>query len=95
MKYIGMGHMTKIENDHIYADIGRSYYMSHHSVEKLDSTTTRIRVVFNASMPSSTGISLNDILKVGLVIQNHLFTILIRFRQHNYVLIGDLAKMHR
>lgn len=71
------------------------YYMPHHSVEKPDSITTRIRVVFDASSKTSSGISLNDVLKVGPTIQNDLFSILIRFRKHNVVLIGDLAKMYR
>uniref|UniRef100_A0AAR5QH77 Reverse transcriptase domain-containing protein n=1 Tax=Dendroctonus ponderosae TaxID=77166 RepID=A0AAR5QH77_DENPD len=71
------------------------YYMSHHQVEKADSTTSRTRVVFNASMQTSSGLSLNHVLKVGPVVQRDLFSILPRFRKHKFVLIGDLEKMYR
>ncbi|KAH1028858.1 hypothetical protein HUJ05_002181 [Dendroctonus ponderosae] len=69
--------------------------MSHHQVEKADSTTSRTRVVFNASMQTSSGLSLNHVLKVGPVVQRDLFSILPRFRKHKFVLIGDLEKMYR
>lgn len=43
----------------------------------------------------SSGISINEILMVDPNVQNVLFSIFIRFRQHNYELIGDIAKMYR
>ncbi|XP_025997103.1 uncharacterized protein LOC105204499 [Solenopsis invicta] len=42
-----------------------AYYMPHHAVFKATSSTTRIRVVFDASCKTDTGTSLNDILMVG------------------------------
>lgn len=71
------------------------YYMPHHSVLKPGSLTTKMRVVFNASAVTTSGKSLNDILLDGLVVQNDLFTILLRFRKHEIVFIGDIAKMYR
>lgn len=70
-------------------------YLPHHAVLKEESTSTKLRVVFDASMPTSSGKSLNDCLLVGPTIQPELFDILIRFRQHPYVLIGDIVKMYR
>ncbi|GFT01982.1 integrase catalytic domain-containing protein [Trichonephila clavipes] len=54
--------------------------MRQHGVLRLSSKTTRLRVVFNASAKTSSGLSLNDLLCKGGVIQEDLFSILIRFR---------------
>ena len=54
--------------------------MPHHAVIKPDSTTTKLRVVFDASCATSTGISLNNALMVGPVVQEDLLTIILRFR---------------
>lgn len=68
------------------------YYLPHHSVVKEASTTTRLRVVFDASVKTSSNLLLND---VGPVIQDSLFRILIRFRMHKYVFTADITKMYR
>ena len=71
------------------------YYLPHHPVLREKSETTKLRVVFNASEKSSSGYSLNDLQMVGPVIQDDLFSILIRFRQHNYVMTSDIEKWYR
>ncbi|KAF2895031.1 hypothetical protein ILUMI_11143 [Ignelater luminosus] len=92
--YVEMGHMTKINEDHLSGN-NTVYYLPHHPVEKQSSVTTKLRVVFNASQPSTSGKSLNDMLLVGPNIQDDLFAILIRFRRHTYVINADIAKMYR
>ncbi|XP_036340836.1 uncharacterized protein LOC118750218 [Rhagoletis pomonella] len=72
-----------------------TYYMPHHAVVKDTSATTKLRVVFNASMKTSSGHSLNDALMVGHQLQQDLFSILIRFRTHRYGLIADIEKIYR
>ncbi|XP_036346787.1 uncharacterized protein LOC118756103 [Rhagoletis pomonella] len=72
-----------------------TYYMPHHSVVRETSTTTKLRVVFNSSMKTSSGNSLNDTLMVGPRLQQDLFSILVRFRTHCYGLIADIEKMYR
>jgi hypothetical protein len=57
--------------------------------------TSSIRVVFDGSCPSSNGKSLNDNLYVGPALQQDLFSILVRFRTHQFVISGDIAKMYR
>lgn len=53
-EYIALGHMSKIS--HLIAENpSNHYYLPHHAVIKSESTTTRVRVVFNASSPSSNG----------------------------------------
>ncbi|XP_018361211.1 PREDICTED: uncharacterized protein LOC108759962 [Trachymyrmex cornetzi] len=46
-----------------------------------------------ASSKTTSGISLNDALMVGPVLQQEGLSILIRFRTYDYVLTGDLEKM--
>lgn len=93
LEYEQLGHMTQISRN-LKSDTP-VYYMPHHCIERPGSLTTKVRVVFDASCKSTTNLSLNDVLKIGPVIQFDLFIHLLRFRQHNYVLIGDLTKMYR
>ena len=51
-------------------------------------------MVFDGSA-KTTGVSLNDAQKVGPIEQSELFTILLRFRRHTYVLTADIEKMYR
>ena len=70
-------------------------YMPMHSVINESSTTTKLRVVFDASAKSSTGISLNDTLQVGPTICPSLTNILIRFRSFKIAVSSDICKMYR
>ncbi|XP_018406526.1 PREDICTED: uncharacterized protein LOC108782694, partial [Cyphomyrmex costatus] len=70
------------------------YYMPHHAVIKESSSTTKVRIVFDASAKSNNGTSLNDALMVGPTIQNKIFAHLIRFRMYRYVLTADIEKMY-
>lgn len=72
-----------------------AYFLCHHAVFKNESESTKIRVVFDGSVPTSSGLSVNDILMLGPNIQNSLFSILIRARQYKYLLTGDIEKMYR
>lgn len=94
-EYLKLGHARIVDID-CYDVYGSSvYFLSHHAVLNEDSITTLFRVVFNGSMPSKLGISLNDVLLNGPVIQNELFDILLIFRTYLYVLITDIKKMFR
>ncbi|XP_018378596.1 PREDICTED: uncharacterized protein LOC108771167 [Trachymyrmex cornetzi] len=70
------------------------YYMPHHAIFKDSSETTKIRIVFDASAKTNTGLSLNDALMVGPTIQNTLFAHLIRFRTYKYAITADIEKMY-
>lgn len=72
-----------------------SFFLPHHAVLKEKSESTKLRVVFDASARTSSGLSVNDIQMVGKNIQDSLYNILIRFRQHKFVLCGDIEKMYR
>ncbi|XP_044580471.1 uncharacterized protein LOC123262367 [Cotesia glomerata] len=89
-EYINLGHMV-----HVPDDSGPGYYMPHHPIIKTSSTTTKVRVVFDASAKTDKGISLNEVLLTGPTIQDNLFTILLRFRTFVYAMTSDIAQMYR
>lgn len=89
-EYLNLKQMSTIDNP---TDDG--FYIPHHAVIKTSSATTKVRVVFDASAKSNTGTSLNDVLMVGLTIQDTLFAHLIRFRTYKYVMTVDIEKMYR
>nr|CAH7750757.1 unnamed protein product [Callosobruchus chinensis] len=91
-EYLKLGHMSKISNPD---DAPLSYYMCHHGVYREDSLSTKLCIVFDGSMPSSTGYSINNLQMVGPAIQQDLFSVLIRFRKHCFVVAADIAKMYR
>nr|XP_012135024.1 PREDICTED: uncharacterized protein LOC105661809 [Megachile rotundata] len=86
-EYEPLGHMSRVPNSEI--DTGLSFYFPHHAV------TTKLRVVFDGSVKTSTGISLNDTQKVGPTVQSELIDILLRFRIYKYVLSADIEKMYK
>lgn len=91
-EYESLGQMSQVEND----DPGQvSYYLPHHCVIKSESSSTKLRVIFDGSAITSTGYSLNDLQMVGPVIQNDLFEILLRFRKHTYIVVSDIERMYR
>ncbi|KMQ87299.1 hypothetical protein RF55_13453 [Lasius niger] len=74
---------------------GPVFYMLHHPVLRETSSTSPLRVVFNASCNTNSGTSLNNQLLVGPKLQEDLSSILLRWRTHRLVFIADIAKMYR
>ena len=69
------------------------YYVSHHPVFKDSSSSTKVRIVFNASAKDPNGNSLNDYLLKGPNLLPDIAAVLLRFRMHKFALNGDLRKM--
>lgn len=95
-EYVSLGHMT-VNNSTRKPHSGNKseYFLPHHGVIRESSTTTKLRVVFDASAATTSGVSFNDIQMVGPTVQDDLFSILLRFRQHRFVISGDIEKMYR
>lgn len=72
-----------------------SCYLPHHGVLKPESTTTKLRTVFNASAKTSSGHSLNELMECGPNIQQDLQAIILRWRAFEYVYIADIEKFYR
>ncbi|XP_075157895.1 uncharacterized protein LOC142231162 [Haematobia irritans] len=93
-EYHILGHMFPVTSPNaLMAE--PNYYLPHHAVVKPERATTKIRVVFNASCPTSTGVSLNDVLHTGPVLQNDLTILILRWRFYRFVLNGDIQQMYR
>jgi len=86
--YLSLGHMK-------LATRPGKYYIPHHAVVKRDGDTSKLRVVFDASAKSSSGVSLNDILCVGPKLQNDISELLLTCRLYKYIFIADIVKMYR
>lgn len=87
--------MTKLDHKNEESMNKEAYYLPHHPVEKRDSLTTKVRVVFDGSCKTSSKTSLNDLLMVGPCIQEDLFNIIVRFRIYQVVITADIAMMYR
>ncbi|XP_070068068.1 uncharacterized protein [Drosophila takahashii] len=90
-EYLDLNHMREVPPTHDSA----CYYLPHHAVLKPESTTTKLRVVFNASSPSDNGVSLNDILHAGPVLQSDLTIQILKWRYFRFVYSADIEKMYR
>ncbi|GFX55405.1 integrase catalytic domain-containing protein [Trichonephila clavipes] len=90
-EYEDLGHMREIKTD----GSGVSFYMPHHGVYRPEKSTTKLRTVFNASSPSTSRKSLNSIQFNGGLVQEDLFSIMVRFRKHKYAFTTDIEKMFR
>ncbi|XP_037929892.1 uncharacterized protein LOC119664680 [Teleopsis dalmanni] len=91
-EYVNLGHMSLSTRNF---SVSPHYFIPHQCVLRPQSTSTKLRVVFDASSRTSTQLSLNDILLVGPTIQEELYTTLLRFRMHKYALTADITKMYR
>ncbi|XP_053685940.1 uncharacterized protein LOC128735483 [Sabethes cyaneus] len=92
-EYESLGHCKEIIEDDKVSELPR-YYLPHHAVFKMTSSSTKVRVVFDASAKSSK-YSLNDVMKSGPVVQNDIFSVHLRFRRHLVGFSGDVTKMYR
>ena len=71
--------------------LGETHYIPHHPVIRNDRTTTKVRIVFDASA-KDTGPSLNECLYKGPQLTLLLYDILLRFRSNIVALISDIEK---
>lgn len=88
-EYEALGHLSVIARPE------NAVFLPHHPVLKEQSESTKCRVVFDASCKTTSGFSLNDIMMVGPTLQDDIFSILIRLRQHAYIFTADIEKMYR
>lgn len=98
LQYEQLGHMSLVKDTQIQAkrDMNdRHYYIPHHAVIKQSSTSTKLRVVFDASRKSTNGFSLNDHLHIGPRLQDDLTAIIMRWRRHQFGFCADIEKMYR
>ncbi|UYV69619.1 hypothetical protein LAZ67_6004108, partial [Cordylochernes scorpioides] len=94
-EYEHLNHMERVPIAEVKRELCRCYYMPHHPVIREQSTTTKMRVVFDASAKSENNVSLNQFLHKGPKIQQDVFFILLRFRTYPVAISADIEKMYR
>jgi len=86
-EYFQVGHLVP-------ATTPSNYILPYHCVFK-ESSTTSLRVVFDASCKDENGKSLNSKLSIGEKLQQDLNFILINFRLRPVALVADIKQMYR
>ncbi|CAG7786272.1 unnamed protein product, partial [Allacma fusca] len=87
------GHLEEVPRSEFNIPDDEVYYLPHHPVMK-ESSTTKLRIVFDASAKTSSGVSLNEQLLVGPVLQDDLTSILIRWRYWLVPFKADVKQMY-
>jgi len=97
-EYESLKHMERVYatgSDKQLIDNAKCFYLPHSYVINDRSRTTKLRVVFDGSAKTSSGVSLNETLMNGPKTQPDLLDIVIRFRTHNFAFSADITKMYR
>ncbi|XP_058810640.1 uncharacterized protein LOC131675617 [Phymastichus coffea] len=94
-EYENLGHMRRLTAEELTAHQGPTVYIPHHGIWQNHDRGRKLRVVFNASRPTSSGYSLNDALHAGPKLQGHVTTVLTRWRLHRYAFCADIQMMFR
>ncbi|XP_011502401.1 PREDICTED: uncharacterized protein LOC105365842 [Ceratosolen solmsi marchali] len=92
IEYKNLGHMKLAPTSSSHQT---RYYLPHHGVLKPDNTTTKLRIVFNGSCKSTSGLSLNDIMYTGPNLNPDISDALIWIRRQRYLFATDIRKIYR
>ena len=93
--YFDKGHAESVPDDDKQKPPREVFYLLMHAIRKESSTATKLRAVFDASVKSSTGVSLNDTLLMGPTVHSPLVDVLLRFQLHRITLVADVSQMYR
>lgn len=83
-EYIDHGHISQVIKDSD-SEEAEEYILPHQAVIRPESTTTKLKVVFDAS--TTFGTILNDKLIAGPNLQGDLIDIILRLRTYEYVMM--------
>ena len=94
-EYHRQGHMRQMTETELNEDHPSAHYIPYHGIWQKSDTGLKLRVVFNASKPTSLGSCLNDILYAGPKLQNNLADVIARWRRHRVAFCADITMMFR
>ncbi|XP_055918584.1 uncharacterized protein LOC129950686 [Eupeodes corollae] len=94
-EYKELQHMEEIDANDAVLQTPFHYFLPHHAVFKEASSTTKLRVVFDAAAKASDGKSLNDRLLVGPKLQSSIIDLVLKWRTHRVTFTADIEKMYR
>ena len=88
-----MNFSRKLTKEELESYKGPLYYVAHHAVLRPEKKSRPVRIVFNSSAVYK-GHSLNDYWKKGPDLLNGMFGVILRFRERNVDVMGDISKMY-
>ena len=90
-EYLKLGIIEEVQTQR---DTGQVVYLPRKEVVKEDRSTTKLRIVFDASAKYKDTMSLNDVLYKGPCLNADLYSLLLKFRVHPIVLTADFEKAY-
>ncbi|XP_043480108.1 uncharacterized protein LOC122509872 [Leptopilina heterotoma] len=87
--------MRRLSPQEIKDNSIKSNYIPHHGIWQRNDDSKKLRVVFNASRPTSSGHSLNDALYAGPKLQSDIATVVTHWRQYKVAYCADIKMMFR
>ena len=94
-EYLKLGHMRPLTPHELKDQRIFAHYIPHHAIWQRCDTGRKIRVVFNASRPTTSGRNLNGILHSGPKLQNGIVTVIVRWRTYRTAFCADVKMMFR
>ena len=94
-EYFEKDHAEQVPSEELDNPHGEVNYVPLYTVHKEDSTTTQLRIVFDASAKTTSGTSLNDHLLVGPAVHPPSIDILLRFRKFRVPSTTDVSCMYQ
>ena len=91
--FIDRGVLKEITEEELEAWEGGINYVSHHHVSK-DSPSTPLRIVVNLSLKNNGEASYNLLIAKGPNTLSKLYTVLVRFRAYEVIIVWDLEKAY-
>ena len=92
-QYVRERFTEEVKPVNIHQSESKVRYLPHYAVYRRDKTTTKTRIVFDASAKVGHEPSLNDCILQGPALQPNLVSVLIRFRSHPVALMTDIKRM--
>ena len=83
----------KLSKEEEQAYQGPVHYIPHHAVIRPEKKSTPVRIVFNSSSEYK-GHKLNDYWRKGPDLLNGMFGVILRFREREVAIMGDISKMY-
>ena len=90
-EYLKLGIIEEVQAQ---GETGQVVYLPHKEVIKEDRSTTKLRIVFDASGNYKDTVSLNDVFCKGSCLNADLYSLLLKFRVHPIVLTADIEKAY-
>lgn len=93
VEMLEMNFCRKLTQDEMENYEGPVHYIPHHAVVRPEKKSTPVRIVFNSSSMFQ-GHQLNEYWMKGPDLLNNLFGVVLRFREREVALVGDISKMY-